>query len=156
MTYLYNQEFKKNINASIKKDQILIICFSTIFLILISLLFVFHKKISLVIFVIMGTIISTLLLSAIFIIIKRLKHLLSVNKLILIEDHFVVSKGYLTKLDSYPITINHLLYDQYLLLSDENCIVYSLYGINIDELINQKVTLYMSQNIIIGFEVNYE
>lgn len=156
MIEIFNDSFK-NKNHKKMIVAITIIVSGFIFYILSGILFfklsyLFKKEI----FIILFSLISFVFLSIIYISFKWYSYQKSILKISNSFHSHEILEGVICKKDIYNITLKGLLYEQYIIKEKSDRIIYVLYGIDINHIVDKKVKVSVKNNILYAYEVIYE
>ena len=156
MTNIFNETLKIKIKKNFITFKKLSIAISILFVIFLFTLILLHNKMNKTLFITLSTILFSDYIISIYYSLKTTFYYNRLNKIINSTMQSDKVTGYVTELDSYPITVNGLLYKQYEIKHEITQIIYVLNGIDVSILNNKKATLYTINNILYSYEVSNE
>jgi hypothetical protein len=156
MTNVFEDKLKSQIKKNFSTFKTLSIVISILFIIFLLVLIFIHKRITKVQFIIISTILFSDYIISIYYSLKTTLYYNRLNKVVNSNHKLDKITGYVKSLDTYPITVNGLLYYQYEIKHEITQVFYVLNGIDISIINGKMVSIYILNNIIYSYEVSNE
>ena len=156
MTNIFNDRLKSQMKKNFSTFKIVSIVISILFLIFLLVLILIHKKLTKVQFIVISTILFADYIISIYYSLKTTLYYNRLNKVINSNLQPDKITGYVKALDTYPITVNGLLYNQYEIKHEITQVFYVLNGIDVSIINEKEVSVYILNNILYSYEVSNE
>lgn len=156
MTNVFSNELKGKLIKKTIIANIIALGINFIYFCAVILLLIYNNHLTRLLFTILFGLITFIYLLVVYFLSKAIKYFKSIRLIIYSEKIGESVNGIIQKVDTYPITFDGLLYNQYLLKSEIDRVFYVLNGIDINNLIDKKVKLVLKNNILYAYEVVYE